>query len=409
MRRVLHLDMDSFFATVEQQARPHLRGKPVGVAPAFSRGGTIVAASIEAKLLGIKTGTRVGEARRLAPDIALFKPDPPKYRAVHRAFRKIIAQYSPVVKPRSIDEVAIWLDGSLPDRRNPLEVGMEIKQRIRDEVGDYLSSSVGIGTNWLLAKTACEFKKPNGLFEITSDNIESVLSALSLRDLCGIAYRMEARFQLQGITTPLQLYHADPVDLKRRLGFVGYYWHRRLHGFDIDETDWGTKTLGHSSVLPRPTREIKQLAPLLQKLCERMARRLRQDNWQAGGLVLSGHSVEGARFGSVASFTPTNDSFFLFRQAKRLLETGPPESPLRKLALTSIHLREDRPHQPSLFQVDENRQRATYSVDQINNRWGDLTVHPATMLGLSDVAGDAIAFGQDMKTQRELQLLQESE
>jgi DNA polymerase-4 len=401
MRRVLHLDMDSFFATVEQQARPHLRGKPVGVAPAFSHGGTIVAASIEAKRLGIKTGTRVGEAKQLAPDIALFRPDPPKYRAVHRAFRRIIADYSPIVKPRSIDEVAIWLDDSLPDQRSPLEIGAEIKTRIRREVGDYLSSSVGIGPNWLLAKTACGFKKPDGLFEINEYNIKDVLRRLSLHDLCGIAYRMEARFQLQGITTPLQLYRADPVELKRRLGFVGYYWHRRLHGLDIDEIDWGTKTLGHSSVLPRPTAEIERLLPLLQKLSERMARRLRKDCWQAGGLVLSGRPADGGRFGTVTSFTPTNDSFVLFRQAKTMLNANPPSSPLRKIAITSIHLREDRPHQASLFSADENRQRATASIDQVNDRWGDLTVHPATMLGLENTANDAIAFGQDMKTQRE--------
>jgi DNA polymerase-4 len=284
--KVLHLDMDSFFAGAEQQARPSLRGRPVGISIAPSKGGTIIAASIEAKKYGVGTGTKVGIAKELIPDLVLLRPDPPRYRAVHRRVRTILNDYSDVVRPRSIDEMSMWLTPDLLRGRTPAEVGAEIKQRIRDEVGEWLSSSAGIGANWFLAKTGSSFDKPDGLVEITPDNTREILGQLKLRDLCGIARRMEARMHLVGIASPTDLYDLPPWDLKRRLGIIGYYWYLRVHGYSIDTEDHPRRTLGHSSVIPRPTRSLLQLKPLLTKLCERAGRRLRHEGLLASGVAI---------------------------------------------------------------------------------------------------------------------------
>lgn len=392
--------MDSFFATVEQQARPSLRGRPVGISLAPTPGGTIVAASTEAKKLGVGTGTRVAEAKQLIPDIVLLKPTPAKYRMVHRRFRRIVADYSAEVKPRSIDEVAIWLEDRQPDRRPAAEIGAEIKQRIRDEVGDWLSSSVGIGPNWLLAKTASALDKPDGLVEITPENTREVLGRMQLRDLCGIAKRLEIRFQLAGIRSPLDLYDLPPWELKRRLGIIGYYWHLRLHGYAIDVVDWPTKSIGHSSVIPRPTNDFGKLTPLLHKLSERAGRRLRADRWLAGVVSLSGRGLEGG-WHAQTNVTPFADSATLFDHTKRLLEAQRPFAPLRNLAVAMRGLRSADPEQQSLFAGGTRRRQVVEALDALNDRWGELTVHPAGMLGTAETANDSIAFGQDMRLQRE--------
>jgi DNA polymerase-4 len=399
MARVLHLDMDSFFATVEQQSRPSLRGRAVGIAPVDSPGGTIVAASIDAKKFGVKTGTKVAEARQLIPDIVIMPPTPNKYRVVHSRFRAIMEEYASMVKPRSVDEISLWLEPN--DKREAFEVGREIKQRIRDEVGEYLSSSVGIGPNWLLAKTASNFRKPDGLFEITRENTREVLGELRLTDLCGIARRMEIKLNLAGIRTPLDLYDLPPWELKRRLGMVGYYWHLRLRGYSIDTEDYDTKTLGHSSVLPRPTRDPAELKPLLHKLTHRVARRLRKEGWRARGLTVSGSTREWGRWVHTVRLTPTNRRDAIFEAAWKLLATDPPAEPLRKIAVTTFDLQSTALEQPPLFAENPRGERALDGANAANDKWGEFTVVPAAMMGTQDMANDAIAFGQDLKLQRE--------
>lgn len=401
MARVLHLDMDSFFATVEQQSRPHLRGKAVGIAPIDSPGGTIIAASIAAKKLGVGTGTKIAEAKLKIPDIVILPPTPQKYRTVHRRFRAIMEEYASMVKPRSVDEIAIWLEPN--DKRPAFEIGAEIKQRIRDEVGEYLSSSVGIGPNWLLAKTASNMRKPDGLYEITRENARGVLAELDLTDLCGIADRMKAKMNVAGIRSPTDLYDLPPWELKRRLGIVGYYWHLRLRGYSIDQEDWGTKTLGHSSVIGKATNRPEEIRPLVHKLCHKIARRLRKDGWQAGGIAISGTTRDWGKWGHSTVVPPTYRQDILYRAIWKILQADPPAEPLRKIAITSYDLRPLAAEQLSLFVTDQRKHSALAGADLVNDKWGDFTVIPGTMVDtkVEEMANDAIAFGQDLKLQRE--------
>ena len=168
---VMHIDLNSCFATVEQQANPHLRGKPIAVAAYDSPSGCIIAPSVEAKLLGIKVGMRVKDGRLLCPNLIIHEPDPWKYRNVHLALKKIISNYTNNFYPKSIDEFVLDLEGYPAFSLGMTNIAKEIKRRIKKEVGEWLTVSVGISTNRFLAKTASGLNKPDGLDEINSQNL----------------------------------------------------------------------------------------------------------------------------------------------------------------------------------------------------------------------------------------------
>src|SRR5690349_543729 len=203
--QIMHIDLNSCFATIEQQAFIHLRGKPIVVSAYPTANGCVLSPSIEAKRYGIKTAMTNREARLLCRDVIIREPDPPKVRDVHLKFKKIFKDYSPDVFPKSIDEAVIDFT-SLQQRLNrPLtDIGREIKHRMRTEIGEWISCSIGIATNRCLAKTAAGLKKPDGLEVITAENVRDVYGRLSLIDLCGINERYQARLNVHGIFTPLQ-------------------------------------------------------------------------------------------------------------------------------------------------------------------------------------------------------------
>ncbi|MFH1648871.1 MAG: DNA polymerase IV, partial [Patescibacteria group bacterium] len=186
---IMHVDINSCFATIEQQANPSLRGKPVAVAAFDSPSGCILASSIEAKKLGIKTGFRVKEGKLICPDLIVLEPDPPKYRDVHLKLRNLLRTYTENVIPKSIDEFVLNLEGYPAYKKGMFSVGKEIKKRIKNEVGEWITVSVGVGPNRFLAKTASGLNRPDGLDEINENNHVEVFRSLKLTDLCGIAER----------------------------------------------------------------------------------------------------------------------------------------------------------------------------------------------------------------------------
>src|SRR2546423_1259011 len=179
--KIMHIDLNSCFATVEQQANPLLRGKPIVVAAYNSPNGCVVSPSMEAKRYGIKTGMTVRDAKLLYPPVIVKTPDPPKYRSVHQRFAKIFRDYSPSVTPKSIDEAVIdFSDTFALSNKSLTEIGREIKRRMRAEIGEWISCSVGIGTNRFLAKLAAGLHKPDGLVVITHENVKDIYAKLTL-------------------------------------------------------------------------------------------------------------------------------------------------------------------------------------------------------------------------------------
>src|SRR5919199_3851968 len=216
---IMHVDLNSCFATIEQQANPFLRGKPIVVAAYDTPNGCVVAPSIEAKRYGIKTGMSVRDARLLYPPVIVRTPDPAKYRYVHLKFRKIFKDYSPDVTPKSIDEAVIDLTDTLClFKGTVVDIGREIKRRFRTEIGEWMRCSIGVSTNRFLAKLAASLHKPDGLDIIDHTNVLEVYKRVSLLDLNGINTRYQARLNASGIFTPLEFYSA-PLDLLKKQVF----------------------------------------------------------------------------------------------------------------------------------------------------------------------------------------------
>ena len=173
---VLHVDLNAAFARAEQQAWPRLRGKPVGVTPFPSPGGAIISPSYELKAAGVKTAMRIRDARLLSPNLILKQSSPPLYREVHRRFCRIFRDYSPDVYPKSIDEAVILLRGTPALKTRSMEdIGLEIKARVKEEIGSWMLVNVGIGPNAFLAKTAAGLHKPDGLDRIDAANLRDTL------------------------------------------------------------------------------------------------------------------------------------------------------------------------------------------------------------------------------------------
>ncbi len=245
--RIIHLDINSCFATIEQQANPILRGRPIVVAAYATNSGCVLAASIDAKKIGIKTGMRVGEAKQIFPKVIVLEPDPEKYRFVHKKIKRILRDYSDQVIPKSIDEfvLKVRVAGSMQ------HVALEIKQRIKQEVGEYITVSIGISTNRYLAKIASNLKKPDGLSEINSKNFRIIFAKLKLTDLTGIKSANQARLKLFNINTVNQFYDASIWKLKLAFGGIGgLYWHLRLHGREIDDFKSKRGVYGNSFAPP---------------------------------------------------------------------------------------------------------------------------------------------------------------
>src|SRR3954470_23684047 len=204
---IMMVDLNSAFATCEQQANPLLRGKPIVVAAYDTPNGCVVAPNIEAKQYGIKTGMTVRDARLLYPGVIVRKPNPDLYRAVHLKFRRIFRDYSPDVTPKSIDEAVIDLTDTLPlFKGGVVGIAKDIKRRFREEIGERMRCSIGVSTNRFLAKLAANLHKPDGLDIIDHTNVLEIYQRIKLLDLNGINTRYQARLNAYSIFTPMEFY-----------------------------------------------------------------------------------------------------------------------------------------------------------------------------------------------------------
>ena len=393
---IMHIDLNSCFASVEQQANPFLRFKPVAVAAYDTPNGCIVAASIEAKRLGIKVGLRVKEGRLLCPDLIVRTPDSDKYRAVHIALKKILSEYTPKIVPKSIDEFVLDFSGTPSFQKGMFVVSREIKDRIKKEIGDYLTVSIGLGPNRFLAKTASNLHKPDGLDEINKSNFQEIYQSLSLTDLNGINKQNATRLNMVGIYTVTDFFKADIPLLRSAFhSILGYYWFLRLRGWEIDDVDWDTKSFGHSYSLPKFLTTPEEMAPVLSKLVEKVGFRMRHSNFQAKGFHIALLYKDHQYFHEGRSLDqPIFDSRDIFRVAMRLLRHSPYRLPVRNIAISCFALSSRSTLQLDLFNDNQRKESLVAAIDAINDRWGNFVITPATMANTSEFVHDRIGFGQ---------------
>ena len=275
---MLFVDMNSFFASCEQQVNFWLRGRPVGVCVYTGRHGCIIAPSVEARLQGVKTGMRLDEAIVLCPDLIPIETHPSRYREYHVKIVDVLRRFSDDVVPKSIDEAVVDLTNYQLVYKDVRNVANDIKRAIRQDVGDYLRCSIGIAPNVFLAKLASDVQKPDGLTVITPDTIDDVLRSLRLTDLPGIGSGMAARLQAGGIYTPLALRYASSEHLRTTCkSIAGWHWHLRLNfGGEVDmDTNSEYKSMSAMRTISTEQRSTpERLDELLLSLCLTLERRM---------------------------------------------------------------------------------------------------------------------------------------
>ncbi len=395
---VMHIDLNSCFATVEQQARPMLRNRPIAVVNRRTENTAIITASYEAKKHGVKVGMRFKEAKALVPDIIAVETDPPKYRFVYHKLMDIMKSYSAHVVMKSIDEGVIdFKYATARTREHDLrDIGMEIKQRLITEIGDAMRCNVGIGTNRFLAKTAAGLHKPNGLDVITHDNLRETLSGLELTDLTGIAYHNEKRLNAVGIETPLQFLDASAETLRTMVfkSICGNEWHQRLRGYEVDDRVFDLKTAGRQYVLESPYLTREQIMQRLHHLCESVGAKVRCQNKVARGVFIYVKTYDRkywhARRMCELPFFSNRAIYGLASQ----LFAGAPQHDIREIGVSCYELRDDIDPQLSLFgDVIASEKQLVKAIDELNGRYGDRTIHVADTLGTGMYVKQKIPFG----------------
>lgn len=285
--RALYVDFNSYFASVEQQLRPGLRGRPVGVLPVLAETTCCIAASYEAKAFGVKTGTPVYEARKLCPDIVLVAARPPLYVEMHHRLVAAVESCTPVGRVLSIDEMVCPLMGGEQQCDRALALAARIKATIAAQVGAHLRSSIGIAPNTFLAKLASNMQKPDGCTVIEAAELPQVLHKLRLRDIKGIGQAMESRLRRHGIETVAQLCAANAATLRAAWGSIeGERLHAKLRGAEIATAATRRASVSHSHVLPPDMRDAAAACSVLHRLLQKAATRLRSYGLIAGNLHL---------------------------------------------------------------------------------------------------------------------------
>lgn len=394
---VMHIDLNSCFATVEQQARPMLRGKPVGIANRGSDNTALVTASYEAKAMGVKVGMKVREAKILCPDLVVVETDPSKYRYVYHRLLDIMREYSSHVTMKSIDEGIIDFHNTTAEMqgRDLVEIGYEIKQRLKDEIGVWMRCNIGIATNRFLAKQAAGLHKPDGLDVITPANVRETLATLKLTDLTGIASRNEKRLNSVGIFTPLQFLDADPVVLQRIVfkSVVGRWWYDRLRGYEVDDVESDIKRVGRQYVLESFNLTHKEISQRLHHLCESVGARMRSQQKSARGIYVYAKTLDHEYWhSSTLSLLPFSSDQTIYTLARRLFDQAPDR--LKEIGIHCYELEPIEDPQISFFNDQIVRERqVTHAIDGINKQYGERTIHSADTLGTGIYVKQKIPFG----------------
>lgn len=382
-KTIFHIDFDSFFASCEQQFDPKLRNKPIGVTATNGRT-CIIASSREAKRLGIKTASRTYEALQICPDLKLVPADFVKYFEISKKFLAICEKFSPDVELFSIDEV--FIDATLTSHLfgGVYKMIEKLKKEIAEKIGEYITVSVGISHNKLLAKLASGINKPNGIFEITKNNLEAVYARSKLTDVCGIGERIKLRLNKIGIYDLIALRNVPINILKKEFGDFESNFLKNI-GLGIDSgsfNSWKTspevKSVGRNYCLPRNEYNKTVILQNIYELCEEVGIKLRRLNKKArtAGFYLGGNiRIHGRK--TYNKYCDTGKE--IFDLIKILFDINEFKY-VRQIGIWASHL-EDAANTPlSLFDLDFKKEKLTQTIDKINDKFGDHTIRNGFLL-----------------------------
>ena len=415
MLRSLFIDFNSYFASVEQQLDPALRGRPVRVVPVMADSSCCIAASVEAKVFGVKTGTRASDAKRLCPGIELILADHAKYVQVHKQAVAVVDRLAPVRQVVSIDEMECELTGRWRERERALRLAQQVKAALLREVGECMRTSVGIAPNTLLAKLASDMHKPDGLTVIEQHELPDRLYGLPVSAINGIGPRMVRRLAQCGIGSMQQLYAAPRNLLVTAWGGVGGSdMYDKLRGQWYGPRATTARSLGHSHVLPPDMRHPEGALAVLNRLVQKAAMRLRQQGFYASSMSVHvrcehryAREAGGERWAQVGE---TQDTAFLLRTLQDLWLSGLHRLPRPVSVGVQMHgLVPAAQHTPDLFDAagpasaaPRDRSRLLAAVDALNRKHGKNAVMFASAHAGRDHAPMRIAFNRipDLESER---------
>lgn len=391
-RTIMHIDMNSFFASVEQAANPHLKGKPIVVAGSQQRT-VILTASYEARAFGVKTGMMLHEAKRLCRDLILVPADNRKYTYTSSQIMKLMHDYTPLVEVFSIDEA--WLDvtGSLALFGGAEGIAFKLKSRIKYHFD--ITCSVGIAPNKLLAKLASEMKKPDGLTVIKPEEVSRVLERMPIKELCGIGRNVERQLLMMNIRTCGELGRCDEQRLTRKFGIIGTRLKQMGQGIDDTpvipaEDAEEVKSVGHSMTLKRDITLRNEILRYLLQLSEMVGRRARRYKVAGKTIHLTIRYADFSTFGKQATLKQyVNKSEDIYNGAVAILNSIDIEQPIRLLGVRITNLCYQREQLP-LFEVERKKAYMVSAMDAVNDKFGDFTVTYGSLLGNNEEKGSHV-------------------
>ena len=439
MRWIIHIDFNSFFATVEQQANPRLRGKPIGVTGGDRTSRTVVgAASVEAKKRGVTTGMKIPDALKICPDLILVKGDSDKYLSINKKFLNILKGYSDKLEVFSIDEV--FLEVKVPRGKNPesksdtrgtrgtldtcgtsesveqylLEIASSIKDKIRKQAGDWITVSIGISYNKMLAKLAGSRYKPDGLMAIMDrDSAIWVLDRVELDDICGLGPRTKRHLNNMGVFNFKDLRKIPLQNLLSAFKSYGKILYDFARGEDprpvipfYEKEE--VKSIGHQYTISRDIDNPQEIKQTLLKICELVARRARSKRlegktisfWFRYGFNLEYFKLTGDQFrsnGMQTTILYSNDGFDIFKAAWDIFLKLWDGTPIRFLSISLSNLVHESKQTISLLDEVKKREVITRALDAVNNRYGEFTLQRATLLNSRKIRRMANSFMSDRR------------
>lgn len=380
--RWLYVDFNSYFASVEQQLQPALRGRPVAVVPVETDSTCAIAASYEAKAFGVKTGTPVYEAKRICPGLICVLAQHERYVDYHHRILTEIDRHIPVTMVCSIDEMACRLMDNETSVERISQIAASIKRGLAQNVGEYVKCSIGVAPNRYLAKVATDLQKPDGFTIIHAHEVANKLGHLKLRDFPGIGYNMEKRLWLRGITDFPALWALGPERMRKAWGSVwGEKMWYYLRGFDLPEQETTKSTIGHSHVMSPELRDPVRARYVARRLTLKATSRLRRMGYYASRFTLAARLENGPRIEESASCYRAQDSMtflHLLDEAWQKIQQQAPGARIRKISVALYGLVPVDMLEPELFaelpDVDlkerEKSEKISRALDRINHRFG---------------------------------------
>jgi DNA polymerase IV len=401
----LLVDFNSYFASCEQQARPELRGKPVGVVPMLADSTCLIAASYEAKAFGVKTLTNVGEAKKAIPDIQLVVARHELYIDFHHKAVAAVDEIAPVRKVLSIDEMVCDLPAGYKTVARACELAKDIKQNLAEKVGEYLKVSIGLAPNTFLAKLASDMQKPDGLVVLEEHDVPAKILHLPLRALNGIGRNMEARLNEHRIMTMADLYRQTSTQLRTVWGGVGgERFYAKLRGQEVEEIQNEMGSIGHSHVLAPELRNTADASAVLHRLTQKAAMRLRKAQHYTARMQIKVKFLNAPSWERETRLLDTQDTLDLLHALESMWASYKPKrsaTPLQ-VGLTLLDLTPEGKQSQRLFVADDERKKLNATLDKLNLKYGKHAAYFGGAHRAIDHGKMAIAFNHipDIETEK---------